>query len=114
MEQLNSLYNCCNYCEYFQPTNDMSGVCNHPLLRRVQTHLVLYAENCVAGCSHTIHNHGNIESPEYLQEYRKAMFLRRHLKTDILCHNLWNNYVTTAIQHYGEQQDRTNKKLPLL
>lgn len=81
------LYDCCNYCKYFQTENENIsagyGVCKNSLLGRGQPSQVFFHSSCIVGCFHTIHNHYNIESPEYIQEYKKALCARYHLRTDI-------------------------------
>ena len=96
MEQLNRQeYDCCNYCKYFQPMGENSGVCSNSLLGKLQTSHVFYYSHCIVGCFHTIHNHYNVDSPEYIQEYKKALSVRRRLRTDIYYYR--NNYYPMSI-----------------
>ncbi len=112
MEQLNPSYDCCNYCKYFKVINgnfeaySTSGICCNPLFpigKGQSSHVFYYS--CIAGCFHTIHNHYNVESPEYIQEYKKTLFVRRRLRTDIFCHNQRG--------HLELQRDSREKKLNL-
>ena len=92
MGQLNVSYNYCNYCKYFRATNVTTGICENSLIGRGQKCYEFYHSGCIVGCFHTIHNHYNIDSPEYISEYRKALFYRGHLKIDSFYHKQWSTY----------------------
>lgn len=104
MEQLKQLnrpeYDCCNYCKYFHPADGITGVCENSLLGRGQKNCEFYHSNCLVGCFHTIHNHYNVESPEYILEYRKALYYRSHLNTIIFYHKQWSTHYPKT-SHYG-------------
>lgn len=86
---------CCNYCVNFLPLSNspdsyICGVCHN--YDGAPTALSPFSYSkcpfdrvaCPRNFKHTIHNHFNLESPEYIKEYRKALKARWCLHSDIL------------------------------
>lgn len=84
-------YHLCNYCEHFRPGNfsrsdDRRGVCHrsdcYPSIGVYSTNF-LWTRGCITNFKHTIHNHFNVESPEYIEEYKAAKTIEHQLNMDM-------------------------------
>ena len=86
---------CCNYCVNFLPStnspdSNICGICHNydgaPTMLSPFSYCKCPFDKvaCLKNFKHTIHNHFNLESPEYIKEYRKALDARWSLQSDIL------------------------------
>ena len=84
-------YRYCNYCKYFQPLGDCSdeGHCNHPSKQRkyISTYFTrrFFDDKCENEFEMTIHNHCNVESPEFIKEYHSSKMTGYSLRMSVLC-----------------------------
>ena len=78
-------YHCCNYCDYFQPMGKGlmgQGTCTRTG-DRFRSEFFDNGKYCITEFKKTIHNHFNVESPEYIKEYTDTKNIKYKLEQDI-------------------------------